>query len=69
MTQWLTNGGVDQCPYCETDYHQETGYYCWNCDSPPCTTCVTKSTEPAQWVCPDCGAVEEPQQQQRKDTD
>lgn len=59
MSKWLTSPGDDQCPYCETNYHQETGYYCWNCDSPLCTTCVVAAAEASQWLCPDCDTRKE----------
>jgi len=65
MSQWLTSGGGDQCPFCETDYHQQTGYYCWNCDSPLCTTCVTPSKHSSAWLCPDCAASESEQAQDK----
>ena len=59
MSEWLTAKGTDYCEFCEADYHQETGYYCWECDRPLCATCVVTALKPANLLCPECDIVQQ----------
>lgn len=61
MSEWITDPGAAHCQFCETEYHLETGYYCWSCDLPLCTTCVVTLLKPRQVLCPECAKLESDQ--------